>query len=155
MERLCDKCGSLVGGNVKFCPMCGAPMKSAVDLGKDDARPDSGLPQRVDTQNSGYSAPQYGRNITPSSPQQGQAMTTGQWFGTILLCTILGPISLILTIVWGFSSSTPEPKRSFCKAMFIVSIIMYIFAIISGAAVSSIIEKQISRYYDMVPWVNF
>ena len=154
MERLCDKCGSLVGGNVKFCPLCGNPMKSAVNLGKDDDRSDSELPKPVDTQNSGYSAPQYGRSIMPSSPQS-QTMTTVQWLGTILLCTVLGPISLILTIVWGFSSSTPEPKRSFCKAMFIVSIIMYIFAIVTGVAVSSIMEKQLERYYDMIPWFDF
>lgn len=156
MERLCDKCGSLVGGNVKFCPLCGEPMKSAVDLKKDgDRMPDNnGLPQSVDLQNSGYSAPQYGRNITPSTPQD-QTMTTTQWLGTILLCTVLGPISLILTIVWGFSSSTPEPKRSFCKAMFIVSIIMYIFAIVTGVAISSIIEKQLAHYYDMIPWIDF
>ena len=34
MERVCEKCGSLVSGDVKFCPSCGAPMQSAVDLGK-------------------------------------------------------------------------------------------------------------------------
>lgn len=26
MERFCDKCGSLVSGNGKFCPLCGAKM---------------------------------------------------------------------------------------------------------------------------------
>ena len=156
MERLCDKCGSLVGGNVKFCPLCGEPMKSAVDLKKDgDKLPDNdGLPKQIDQQSSGYSAPQYGR-LPATSGTQGQAMTTAQWVGTILLCTLLGPISLILTIVWGFSSSTPEPKRSFCKAMLIVNILMYFFAFSAGAAIFSIYQEQLARAFDRIPWVNF
>lgn len=164
MERLCGKCGSLVSGEVKFCPLCGEPMQSAVDLRKGDAMPpalsgsdartaDDGLPKSIEQQNSGYSAPQYSRNIVPS-PQNG-TMTTGQWVGTILLCTILGPISLILNIVWGFGSSTPEPKRSFCRAMLIVSIIMYALTISAGAVISSIIEEQFARYSNLIPWFNF
>lgn len=34
MERFCDKCGTLVQGEGKFCPSCGAPLDSAVDLSK-------------------------------------------------------------------------------------------------------------------------
>lgn len=34
MERFCDKCGTLVSGDGAFCPQCGAPMASAVNLGK-------------------------------------------------------------------------------------------------------------------------
>ena len=100
MERLCGKCGSLVSGEVRFCPLCGEPLKSAVNLHKEDAMPpvqQSGggdLPTVIEQQNYGYSAPQYNRNIVPSP--QSRTMTTGQWVGTILLCTILGPISLIL-----------------------------------------------------------
>ena len=126
MERLCEKCGSLVSGDVKFCPVCGEPMKSAVDLGKTDAMPpvqQSYGNQPVNQQNNGYSAPQYGQNIAPSNNAQNQTMTMGQWVGTILLCTFLGTISLILNLVWGFSSSTPEPKRSYCRAMLIVYLI--------------------------------
>ena len=159
MERLCSKCGSLVSGEVRFCPLCGEPLKSAVDLRKEDVMPpvqqqNSGnLPTVIDQQNSGYSAPQYGNNIVPSS--QNGTMTTGQWVGTILLCSVLGPISLILNIVWGFGSSTPEPKRSFCRAMLIVSIISYVLAISAGAVVSSIIEEQFARYSNLIPWFNF
>ncbi len=34
MERFCSKCGSLVSGS--FCPQCGAPMESAVNLNKQE-----------------------------------------------------------------------------------------------------------------------
>ncbi len=123
MERFCEKCGSLVSGDVKFCPTCGAPLPGAVDLDKPAGQPQSVQPNYNYTNQpmGGYGAPQYNNQII--QPQQ-QNMTIGQWVGTILLCTCLGTVSFILTIVWAFSSNTPEPKKSFCKAYFYVQLIM-------------------------------
>lgn len=136
MERLCEKCGSLVSGDVKFCPNCGEPLKGAVDLGKsEDISPvQSGGNQTnyVEQQGYGYSTPQYGQNIAPSGNPQSKTMTTGQWIGTIILCTWFGLISFILNIVWAFGSTTPEPKRSFCRAMFIMEIIGMVLSSIMG-----------------------
>ena len=106
-------------------------MQSAVDLGKAETSPQPIQPNYgyTNNTNSGYGAPQYGQ--TPNSntvPQN--TMTTGQWIGTILLCTCLGIISLILNIVWGFSSSTPEPKRGFCRGMFFAELILMGISII-------------------------
>lgn len=157
MERFCEKCGSLVNGDVKFCPVCGAPMKSAVDLGKADQQPVQpnygygnqpnygNQPVYGSQQNYGYGAPQYGQNFTPGNVPS-QTMTTGQWLGTILLCTCLGIISFILNIVWGFGSATPEPKRSFCRAMFIVNIISYVLAFITIAIVFSVLGDELNTY---------
>ena len=145
MERLCEKCGSLVSGDVKFCPLCGEPLKSAVDLGKvGDVMPP--VQTNYNTQQSyGYSTPQYGQNnIVPVQPMQSGAMTTGQWFGTILLCTCLGIVSLIINIVWGFSSTTPEPKRSFCRAMLIFDIVAYVFAFLVAIIVIVVIRDSAS-----------
>ena len=137
MERFCEKCGSLISGDVKFCPSCGEPMKSAVDLGKADAtplvQPNYGYgnqPNYVNQPNYGYGAPQYGQNIVPASTQYEQ-MTTGQWVGTIIVCSFFGIVSFILNIVWGFGSTTSEPKRSFCRGMFVVNIIGYVLSLIS------------------------
>ena len=128
MERVCEKCGALVSGDVKFCPSGGEPMQGAVDLGKAEQAPPvqpgyGNQTNYVEQQSYGYSTPQYGQNIAPSSNQQNQTMTTGQWVGTIILCTWFGLISFILNIVWAFGSTTPEPKRSFCRAVFIMEII--------------------------------
>lgn len=138
MERLCDECGSLVNGNVEFCPVCGAFMKSAVDLGKSapdiPARPASpAAPTQTGFgfgstggsgvgQNSGFGTPQYGRNITQSTPAT-ETMSMGQWVGIIIACTFLGVVSLILNIIWGFSNTTPEPRRSYCRAMIVINIL--------------------------------
>lgn len=127
MERFCDKCGSLVRGDVKFCPTCGAALSGVVDLDKP-----AGQPQNTQTvtpnygytnqPTNGYGSPQYGQPINYNQPQQ--TMTVGQWVGTILLCSCLGMVSFVLTIVWAFSSTTPEPKKSFCKGYFYVQLIM-------------------------------
>ena len=143
MERVCEKCGALVSGDVKFCPSCGEPMQGAVDLGKAQVPPvQPGYGDQtnyVEQQSYGYSTPQYGQNIAPSSNQQNQTMTTGQWVGTIILCTWFGIISFVLNIVWAFGSTTPEPKRSFCRAVFIMEII--------GMALSTILAVLILIFF--------
>lgn len=56
MERFCDKCGSLVSGNVKFCPLCGGKMEfelsvsSTLDIDNDNSfwdKLDNSVPQPV------------------------------------------------------------------------------------------------------------
>ena len=111
MERFCDKCGSFVNGDVKFCPVCGAQMKSAVDLGKTEqqVQPNYGYgnqPNGTSRQNNGYGA----------------------------------------RIVWGFGSATPEPKRSFCRAMIVVNIISSVLAIIAAVILFSVFGDEISQY---------
>lgn len=139
MERFCDKCGSLVSGDVKFCPTCGAPMQSAVDLGKaEDIMPQAQPMQQVQPNynsnpniNTGYGAPQYGQSYNPNVVTTEQ-MTTGKWIGTILLCSCFGLISFILTAVWAFGSNTPEPKRGFCKGYFFTQLILMGISTIIG-----------------------
>lgn len=133
MERICGNCGSLVSGDVKFCPMCGEPMKSAVSLDKPPA--DNGIISNEIPQ-TGYAEPQYRNSGNNSiSPYYGgyqrgvETLSTSQWVGIIVLCSLLGPISFVLNLVWGFGSDIPEPRRSFSRAMFIVNIIS---AVLSG-----------------------
>lgn len=151
MERFCESCGSLINGNVKFCPTCGAPLKSAVDLGKgEDIMPQSQPMQPNYNMNTGYGAPQYGQPINTSANASAQTMTTGQWIGTILLCSCFGVISFILTAVWAFGSTTPEPKRGFCKGYFFVQLILMgvsvVFAIIFFTFFMGNIDKFIEFF---------
>lgn len=160
MERICRECGSLVSGEARFCPVCGKPMERAVDLGKHDdnmpAQPvqpaQPGVVINVPVGNevgsaSGYGAPQYGVggvpqiNNTQTNNIAYEHMSTGEWFLTIAVCTLFGIISLILNIVWGFGSTTPEPKRSFCKAMFIMNIVSMVLGVIVAGIFSWIIAE--------------
>lgn len=158
MERFCEKCGSFVNGDVKFCPTCGAPMKGAVDLGKNgdimpQAQPvqsaQSAQPVYTSNTNMGYSTPQYGQSINPSAAPT-QQMTTGQWMGTIILCSIFGIVSVVLTAVWAFGSSTPEPKRSFCKGYFFVQLIFLAISTIIGIAVVIFIMSNVDNIMEFL-----
>lgn len=160
MERFCEKCGSLVKGSVKFCPTCGAPMKGAVDLGKNgDVMPQQmqSVQQPVYTANvnmtTGYSTPQYGQSINPSAATT-QQMTTGQWMGTIILCSIFGIVSFILTAVWAFGSTTPEPKRSFCRGYFFVQLILMAISTIIGIAAFIFIMSNVDSLTEFLEKVE-
>lgn len=173
MERICKECGSLVNGEAKFCPVCGKVMERAVDLGKQQS---DVMPQQTGTimnnvppvspvsmaqpgnsvgSSAGYGAPQYGSGGVPQNIRQPmrpiggyEQMTTGEWVLTIIVGSFFGIISLILNIVWGFSESTPEPKRSFCKGMFIVNIVQTALSLILGFIFFAIaLSAGYSTYY--------
>lgn len=140
MERVCKDCGSMVNGEAKFCPVCGKLMERAVDL--DKQRPDV-MPQQaimnapaVQHGNNMGSSAEYGapQNIAPTprniAPQV--QLTTGEWVLTIIVSTFFGLVSLVLNAVWGFSNDTPEPKRTYCRAMFFVSLGTTILGTIVG-----------------------
>ncbi len=145
MERFCSKCGTLVSGEGAFCPQCGAPLESAVNLSKTPVSGNnsassgsSGLnnqsPQLVPTNNtynsSGNSAqmPNYPQSSNVVS-ERTENMTVGQWLGTVILTTWFGLISLVLLFVWAFGD-TPQPKKNYCRAMLIVEAIGVGFAIL-------------------------
>lgn len=152
MERICRECGSLVNGDARFCPVCGKVMERAVELTKQrgDVMPPqlsqniAPVQQNMQSANSvgtsaGYGAPQYGSGGVPQNIQQPtrpiggfEMMTTGEWVLTIIVCSFFGIVSLVLSAVWGFGSTTPEPKRTYCRAAFIVSIISTVLSLILG-----------------------
>ena len=62
-----------------------------------------------------------------------------------------GIISMILNIVWGYSSNTPEPKRSFCRAMLIFNIVGYVLAIFGSVLFFSIFGDEFSIIFNRLP----
>lgn len=130
MERFCEKCGTLVQGEGKFCPSCGAPLDSAVDLGKPAAPTAPSTEPMQSTPANSYASPNSAQ--MPSYPQsynngvtqeRTENMTVGQWALTIFLSS-LGIIGIILLFVWGFSSDTPQPKKNYARGMLIIDAIM-------------------------------
>lgn len=155
MERLCEQCGALVSGSVKFCPVCGAFMHGAVDLGKpeqQDVMPpgvqSSNRPAGYDSGNYGYSAPQFNTNITPR--QQEMKMTTGEWFVTIFLCSSLGLVSFILNLVWGFGTNTAEPRRSYCRAKLVFSLISGVFSTFLILIFAAVFGSDIADFFNRI-----
>ena len=137
MERFCDKCGTLVSGDGRFCPTCGAPMESAVNLDKPSA---SSGPATEPMQPTAPTAPAntYGQserfaqmpnypqtyNTSTSVSNSANEMTVGQWVLTLFLSG-LGIIGLILLFVWAFGADTPTSKKNFSRAMLIWYAIAY------------------------------
>ena len=128
MERFCDKCGTLVQGEGKFCPTCGAPLESAVDLSKPvndvmpmqsaPVPPPAGNPNPYQNPNAAQ-MPAYPQSYNNAPVQERtEHMTVGQWVLTLFLSS-LGIIGLILLFVWGFSSDTPQPKKNYARAMLV------------------------------------
>lgn len=136
MERFCDKCGTLVSGEGKFCPSCGAPLESAVDLGK----PDIDTPVQTEQQPSPYVAPVNNTYSGTSSSNQGQIpaypqsyntnsnassnndMTIGKWLLTFLISAI--PIvGLIMLFIWAFGDDGNTTRQTFSKAYLLWTLI--------------------------------
>lgn len=165
MERFCDKCGTLVQGEGKFCPSCGAPLESAVDLSKPAGTPSVEPMQSTpvpppmgNTYQSPNAAqmPSYPQSYNnTSTPERTENMTVGQWVLTVFLSS-LGIIGVILLFVWAFGD-TPQPKKNYARGMLIWSAILlglsilYCIAVFScmGTIVGSSDWNEIfnSRYY--------
>ncbi len=105
MERFCDKCGTLVQGEGKFCPSCGAPLESAVDLSKPVASATEPM-QSAPTVNT-YTSPNAAQ--MPAYPQsynnggmieRTEDMSVGQWALTIFLSR-LGLIGIVILFYIG------------------------------------------------------
>ena len=124
MERFCDKCGTLVSGDGKFCPTCGAPMESVVDLEKPstpsvEPMQPTPIPTNTYGQNNNYAQmPSYPQTYNAAPSRPADEMTVGQWVLTVFLAG-LGIIGLILLFVWAFGSDTPPSKKNWARAMLI------------------------------------
>lgn len=155
MQRVCTKCNTLVTTDGSFCPSCGEPLPSAVDLNKNDAPRSVQFSVPAQDAHQG-TMPDYG-NVTvglnsnastQTSSGNNQEMTLGQWVGTVICTTWFGLISLVLCIVWAVSDSVPAAKRRYCQAMLIIEaiglvvgiIIMIIFFAVFASVLPDVID---------------
>ena len=165
MERFCSKCGTLVSGDGAFCPKCGAPMESAVDLSKPvNSMPTASAPvqsapaptyqqtayQQSSYQQAPYQQPAQSYPQYPGTPAvNNEVMSVGQWVGTIILSG-LGIIGLVLLFVWGFSNDTPITKKNYARAMLILTAIgvgIYILLMIIMFALGVGLADAFGRNY--------
>ncbi len=157
MERFCSKCGSLVSGS--FCPQCGAPMESAVNLNKqEDVMPAANPSQPMGgSQPAGYSQSTYNNNANyapmPNYPQTANVntertenMTVGQWVGTIILSS-LGLIGIIFLLVWAFGD-TPQPKKNYARGMLLAMVILFAAGMVIGLSCVGCLGLGMSEIMD-------
>ena len=166
MERFCNKCGTLVSGEGKFCPQCGEPMESAVDLSKPSDRvfsqPAAGsmptaqqpaapapVPQQNTYNNAGNYAQMPNYNMNNTAPaEKSETMSVGQWVGFILLTSAIPLVSLILQFVYAFGDY-PQPKKNYCRAMLILAAIgigIYILMMIGTVSCIGCLGGSLNSY---------
>lgn len=166
MQRVCSKCNTLVTSDGAFCPCCGEPLPSAVDISKQPAGqsvqfsgnnmnantdPHQGTMPNYGTTSTAYGNPTqttYGSTTQYATPVNNQEMTLGQWVGTIICTTWFGLISLILSIVWAVSDNTPIAKKRYCQAMIIIQAIGIVLSIIYMIIMFSILGSIIPQMAD-------
>lgn len=154
MERFCDRCGSLVSGNVKHCTFCGAEMdkklsvSSSLDVDTDsifdDALEDNTDITAAAVQNTAravHSNPQSSADDCSAVPQADQGgyiplykpnntvqesneYTTTRWLGTLVVSMFFGIVSDIILIIWARDDSNMM-RRNFARAMLIIAPIVH------------------------------
>lgn len=111
--------------------------------GQAPPNPQQGAPQQNAPRPGAYQQP--GAAYTAPQPPA-EAMTTGQWFITLLIMYI--PIvGIIMQFVWAFGSSAPLAKRNFARAMLLWSAIGIALSILLSIVFGGIAAAIGSSYY--------
>ena len=165
MEKVCEKCGTVMDSHVKFCTECGAKVES-IKVEPNQPRPQqqcAPAPQPRPQQQCGPAPqprPQQPRPQQPRPQQPNQDKTTkvvgmAAYFGMILLFAIplVGFIACILMAV------LPKNKnvKNFSRAMLIWLAIGIIFSGISVAVISKKVidtANKVTQYIKTIDTVS-
>ncbi|MBQ8209948.1 MAG: zinc ribbon domain-containing protein [Clostridia bacterium] len=147
---ICKNCGTECQDNVTHCVNCGAYLQQ-----------DNQYQQNTQyQQNEPYTMPNYGNyNVYNQPVQENKPVSMGTYLGWLLLGTVLGPISIVISIV--FACMTENRNRAnFFRAMLVIWAISVVIAIIAIAVLAvigftaleyvdpSIMDSYDSFYYD-------
>ena len=131
----CEKCGSKLPENAKFCAGCGAKAELAQPMA---SQPQAQYAPPAPTYQASpvrESSPQV-RTYAPTpaySPAQPQSeiISLGQYMVMFLLLCI--PIvNFVLLLMWSFGSSAGPSKKNFARAMLFFTVIMVVLWFVVG-----------------------
>lgn len=121
---ICKNCGTECQDNVMYCENCGANMQQ----------------ENQYQQNEPYTMPDYGNyngnsnynnynNMYNNPMQENKPVSMGTYLGWMLLGTVLGPISVVITII--FACMTENKNRAnFFRAMLVIWAITFVISIV-------------------------
>lgn len=136
---ICPNCSAEFDGNMRFCPACGTPVNV-----QNDYQNNNHYQQTDYQQNNPYSSMPYGTNMYPQ-PQPEKNPTVGQYVGWMLIGSLFGPISLVISIIFACSSQN-KPRATFFKAHLILMAVGIGIAVIIGIALSSLMLMGFSEF---------
>lgn len=148
---ICPNCSTSFDDNMSFCPSCGTPANNGSTYQQNGSYQEQNMYQQNGYQyNNPYNSTPYGTTVYPPY-QQEKNPTVGQYVGWMLLGTLLGPISLVISIVFAFSSNN-KPRATFFKAHLIlmaaaaVSIIAIIGFAVLGMSVMEFSDMPVESF---------
>lgn len=141
MSIYCNKCGSQLEDDARFCNSCGANVGGSAEPEVKPTPVQTQTPIQPIPPVQPQSAPQpttyQNINYINNDPQN-RPVTIGDWIITTILLAI-PCVGIIMLFVWAFDKSTPLSKQNFCKATlimaligFTISIVFFVIAIIAG-----------------------
>lgn len=147
----CEKCGSKLPENAKFCGSCGAktvPVEPAVATPVHD-QPAPPPPPPAQSAAQSYTPPAQpaARSYTPpvqaaahSGQVESEPLSVGNYIVMFLLMSI-PLLNIILLFVWGFGSSVNRNRKNFARATLIMFAIMLLFWILAGGMIMGALKS--------------
>lgn len=147
----CEKCGSKLPENAKFCGSCGAktvPVEPAVATPvHDQPAPPPPPPAQSSAQSYTPPAQPAARSYTPpvqaaahSGQVESEPLSVGNYIVMFLLMSI-PLLNIILLFVWGFGSSVNRNRKNFARATLIMFAIMLLFWILAGGMIMGALKS--------------
>lgn len=133
----CEKCGSKLPENAKFCAGCGAKAELAQPIA---SQPQAQYtPPATTYQTSPVQAPQpqpqvHAYTPTPAySPAQSQCeILSVKQYMVMLLLLCIPIVNFVLLLMWSFGSSAGPSKKNFARAMLFFTVIMVVLWFVVG-----------------------
>lgn len=141
----CEKCGSKLPENAKFCGSCGAKtvtVEPAVATPvQDQSAPPPPPPAQPATQ--GYTPPVQA--AAHFGQVESEPLSVGNYIVMFLLMSI-PLLNIILLFVWGFGSSVNRNRKNFARATLIMFAIMLLFWILAGGMIMGALKSMMGGF---------
>lgn len=156
----CEKCGSKLPENAKFCGSCGAktePLQPAAAIPVPDhpAPPPLSYTPPVQAPQS-YTPPAQAvpsRSYPPpvqapvhSGTMESEPLSVGKYIGMFLLMC-LPLLNIILLLVWSFGGSVNRNRKNFARASLIMFAIMLLLWIVAGGLIMGALNSIMGGFY--------
>lgn len=141
----CEKCGSKLPENAKFCGSCGAKTESVQPAAVHDqpAPPPPPPPPAQATPSQSYTPPVQAP--VHSGTMESETLSIGNYICMFLLMCI-PLVGIILLFVWAFGDRNWN-RKNFARAMLIMSAIMLLFWIIAGGLIMNALSGIMGGFY--------
>lgn len=135
---VCNNCGKTYDDSMAFCPDCGTPASQQPQQPYQQYQ--NGAPADPVYQMPNYQMPNQQMNYE-------KPVSVGQYIGWMLIGSVFGPISIIITIVFACMSEN-KSRANFFRAHLVVMAIGIVLGIIGFIVMMSVIGTAVFSQMD-------